>query len=124
VTLDRAAVTRAVAGVTDPEYPGITIDGLGILAGVHVAGASVGVDLLPTRLGCPALDLIRRDVERAARSVVGVDEVAVRFCTRPQWTPERITEAGRRALAEHFTVEQMVEKIITLIPRGKGERLL
>ena len=28
------------------------------------------------------------------------------------------------AEAEGITVEQIIEKIITLIPRGKGERLL
>ena len=104
--IDRAALRRAVAAVEDPEYPGITIGDLGILHDVRVdtAGSTVEVDLLPTRLGCPALDMIRRDVEHAARAVPGVDQVSVRFCHEPAWTPERVSAGARAALARELTV--------------------
>ena len=104
--VDRAAVERAVAGVEDPEYPGVTIADLGILEAVRVGsgGTDVEVDLLPTRMGCPALDMIRADVEAAARSVAGVERVAVRFCYEPAWTPDRISSGARDLLARELTI--------------------
>ena len=63
----------AVAAVTDPEYPDLTIADLGILEGVTVlapapgeVGPSVLVELVPTVLGCPALRTIELDVVAAA----------------------------------------------------------
>lgn len=97
-------VRRAVSEVTDPELPVATIEELGILEDVRVDGSSVEVDLIPTFLGCPALEMIRRDVTTAARSVPGVGRVEVRFRVEPQWTPERITVEGRKHLAEGLTI--------------------
>lgn len=104
-TLDRE-VWEAVRGVTDPELPVATIEELGILEEVRVDrdAARVEVDLVPTFLGCPALDLIREDVAAAARSVEGVAEVEVRFVSEPRWSPDRITPAGREKLAEGLTI--------------------
>lgn len=97
-------VRRAVAAVEDPEYPGITIDDLGILEDVRVEAGRVEVDLIPTRLGCPALDLIGRDVVVAARAVPGVHDASVRWVHEPAWTPARVSATTRRRLAASFTV--------------------
>lgn len=97
-------VRRAVAAVEDPEYPGITIDDLGILEDVRVDDGRVEVDLLPTRLGCPALELIGRDVAAAAGAVPGVDETSVRWLYEPAWTPARVSAGARERLAASFTV--------------------
>jgi len=104
--IDAAAVAAAVAAVEDPEYPGLTIADLGILHDVRVdtSSGAVEVDLLPTRLGCPALDMIRRDVEAAARTVAGTGAVDVSFRHEPAWTPSRITAGARRHLAQEMTV--------------------
>ncbi len=95
---------RAIARVEDPEFPGISIADLGLLETVAFDGSHVLVDLVPTFAGCPALDMIRADVEAAALEVPGVKSVAARFVNAPVWTPARITSAGRRALADGFTV--------------------
>lgn len=97
-------VRRAVGAVEDPEYPGITIDELGILEDVRVRGASVEVDLLPTRMGCPALDMIGRDVVTAARTVPGVLDATVRWRMEPAWSPDRVSASARARLAGTFTV--------------------
>lgn len=94
-------VQRSVAEVCDPEFPNVTIEQLGILEAVRVSeGGKVEVDLVPTFLGCPALDVIEADVREAAQSVSGVGAVRVRFATDQVWTPDRITPQGRRNLAE------------------------
>ena len=65
-----AAVVEAVSSVCDPEYPEITIAELGILERVSASddGSMVRIELVPTMLGCPALDLIARDVRTAAQA--------------------------------------------------------
>jgi len=104
--VNAATVRYAVSSVDDPEYPGISIDDLGILVDVRVEPATgrVEVDLVPTRLGCPALALIRHDVEAAAAAVAGVETVEVRFRHDVPWTPERISERARRMLATQLTI--------------------
>ena len=61
-----AAVRDALSRVKDPEIPVCSITDLGLVERVAVTDTSVEVTLLPTFAGCPALDLIRADAERAA----------------------------------------------------------
>jgi len=96
-----ARVREALASVHDPEIPPCTIVDLGIVERVAVSGGTVEVDLLPTFAGCPALDVIREDVEAAVRLVAADVSVQVRFVHAPPWTSDRITPAGRAALARH-----------------------
>ncbi len=97
-------VRRAVAEVLDPELPVVTIEQLGILEDVRVREGVAEVDLIPTFLGCPALEVIEEDVRTAAASLDGIRSVVVRFRTEPAWNPERITEQGRRNLADGLTI--------------------
>lgn len=95
---DRDRVWAAVAAVTDPELPQVTIEDLGVLRDVTVGDdGRVEVTITPTYSGCPALDAIRTDVERVLteRGLVG----EVRTVLAPAWTTDWITEAGRRKLA-------------------------
>jgi ring-1,2-phenylacetyl-CoA epoxidase subunit PaaD len=95
---DERAVWDALAEVHDPEIPPLSITDLGIVERVSAREDEVHVDLLPTFAGCPALDVIRADVESAVRDVAGDREVRVRFVYAPPWTSDRITPQGREAL--------------------------
>ncbi|WP_211262660.1 1,2-phenylacetyl-CoA epoxidase subunit PaaD [Nitriliruptor alkaliphilus] len=97
---DVARVRAAIADVPDPELPPVTIGMLGMLHELDVDGGHVYVELLPTFAGCPATDMIERDVVAAASAVPGVDEVTVRFRFNPPWTPDRIDAVGRERLRE------------------------
>ncbi|MFN0026898.1 MAG: hypothetical protein ACKV2O_06925 [Acidimicrobiales bacterium] len=125
-------VARAVAAVTDPEYPDVTIAELGMLERVvlleddhggedHAScdpshgvsdagneGASAGplhvrVELVPTVLGCPALRMIEADV-RAAALHAGATTVEVNFLLQPVWSPDRIAAPARERLAREYTI--------------------
>ena len=96
------AVRTAVASVTDPEYPNLNIQQLGILEDVVADSSSIRVDLVPTILGCPALRTIEQDVVNAARGA-GY-EVTVQFCASPTWTPDRISDDARQILANECTI--------------------
>jgi ring-1,2-phenylacetyl-CoA epoxidase subunit PaaD len=90
-----------VAAVLDPEVPVLTIDDLGVLRDVAVdAAGRVEVTITPTYSGCPAMDAIRADIERAL-AVAGFDEVQVRLVLAPAWTTDWMSEAGKRKLREY-----------------------
>lgn len=99
-----ASVGEVLSGVDDPEYPGVSIVDLGLVEDVRIDGGRIEVDLVPTFSGCPALTMIAADVGSALRRLEAVDEVEVRFVSTPVWTPDRISEFARRAIAEQFTV--------------------
>jgi ring-1,2-phenylacetyl-CoA epoxidase subunit PaaD len=97
-------VMAALRAVDDPEFPAVSIVDLGILEDVRVGSGRVEVDLVPTYSGCPALDLIAADVRAAVATVDGVEAVVVRFVAAPAWTPDRITDDGRRRMAADLAV--------------------
>lgn len=92
------AVWDALAGVADPEIPAVSVVDMGMVHDVMIDGSDASVRILPTFTGCPAIPVIRSDVERAVSAVPGVGEVDVDFTFDPPWTPDRITQDGRRKL--------------------------
>ncbi|WP_436740385.1 1,2-phenylacetyl-CoA epoxidase subunit PaaD [Streptomyces sp. BBFR102] len=97
--LERARA--AAAAVRDPELPMLTLADLGVLRSVAYAGdGAVEVALTPTYSGCPALAEMRAETVRALHGA-GFPEVRVVTVLDPPWSTDWISEAGRRALAEH-----------------------
>jgi ring-1,2-phenylacetyl-CoA epoxidase subunit PaaD len=98
---DASRVWAAAGAVPDPEVPVLTIADLGVLRDAEVRddGTAV-VTITPTYSGCPAMDLIRRDVEDAVRNA-GFTAVEVRTALSPAWTTDWMTEEGRRALSAY-----------------------
>jgi ring-1,2-phenylacetyl-CoA epoxidase subunit PaaD len=87
------------ASVLDPEVPVLTIEDLGILRDVRVADDRVTVTITPTYSGCPAMDLIRDEVELTLRSL-NVDG-RVETLLSPAWTTDWMTESGKAKLTEY-----------------------
>lgn len=94
-----ARAREVLARVVDPEIPVLTIEDMGILRDVRVDGDAVVVDITPTYSGCPAMDLIRRQVEEAL-SGAGFSPVEVRTVYSPAWTTDWMSDRGRARLAE------------------------
>lgn len=103
------AIVRAVRAVCDPEIPVLTIADLGILRSVEVeaaaeadetgetAGLRAHVVITPTYSGCPAMETIRADVQRAARAA-GAAEVDVELVFSPAWTTDWMSDEGKAKL--------------------------
>ena len=90
------AVRRALAEVLDPELPVLSVVDLGIVHRVDVDRHGIRVVILPTFVGCPALDVIRASIaDRLSEFGLPV-EVDTTF--EVPWTSDRISAAGRRAL--------------------------
>lgn len=122
--VDAAAVAAALDTVDDPEYPGVSIAALGLVADVRIDDGRVDIDLVPTVSGCPALRIIAADVEASVGTVAGVDGVSVRFVDDPVWTPERIAPAARQRIARDFTVAVALTAAPATCPRCGGELVL
>ncbi len=97
VQLD-ALVWDALYQIHDPEIPAISIVDLGIVNEVSVQETTVFVSLTPTFMGCPATQLIRKNVENELYKIIGVSNVSVKFVYDPPWTSDRISEKGRQNL--------------------------
>lgn len=100
----------ALKDVCDPEIPPLSIVDLGMVVGVQVTGTRVEIEMTPTYVGCPALEIIRRDVKNRVAQVEGVTEVEVRFIFDPPWTIERITPEGRESLRRFGIAPPMPER--------------
>jgi ring-1,2-phenylacetyl-CoA epoxidase subunit PaaD len=91
------AVRHALTEVLDPELPVLSVVDLGIVHRVDVDRHGIRVTILPTFVGCPALDVIRASIaERLAGFGLPV-QVDTTF--EVPWTSDRISAAGRHALA-------------------------
>ena len=108
-----AAVHAVLDRVPDPEMPSVSIAELGMVVDVRVTGGAVAVDLVATFSGCPAVAVIREDVTTALLALEGVHSVDVQFVRDVVWEPARISETGRRRLAE-----------FGIAPPGSGQTLL
>jgi ring-1,2-phenylacetyl-CoA epoxidase subunit PaaD len=94
--IDEAAVLAALADVPDPEIPVVSIVELGMVEQVEIGPSGIRVELLPTFVGCPAVDVIRSAV--AERLAAFGRPVEVDLSYRIPWTSDRITEHGREKL--------------------------
>ncbi|HVF52534.1 MAG TPA: 1,2-phenylacetyl-CoA epoxidase subunit PaaD [Actinomycetota bacterium] len=93
-----ASVWAALDGVPDPEIPAVSVVDMGMIGLVEVDEGRARVVVLPTFTGCPAIPIIKRDIESAVRAVPGVLHAAIETSWVPPWTSDRITEAGRKKL--------------------------
>lgn len=96
--VDEAAVHTALAEVPDPELPMLSVVDLGIVHRIDVASGDgpIRVEILPTFVGCPALELIKSSIAARLATFGRPVEVAATF--EVPWTSDRISPAGRRAL--------------------------
>jgi ring-1,2-phenylacetyl-CoA epoxidase subunit PaaD len=92
------AVWEALADIPDPEIPVISLVDLGVVKDVSVDGDRVRIAFTPTFMGCPALEVMKRELERAVEAIGGRPEVDV--VMDDSWSTDRITPAGREKLRE------------------------
>ena len=93
-----ARVWEALRTVHDPEIPTISIVDLGVVHAVEVDGEEARVALLPTFVACPAIEVIRREVEERVAALGVAPRVRVDLTFAEQWSSERITPTGQAAL--------------------------
>ena len=89
-------VWAALAEISDPEIPAVSLVDLGVIRDVRVEAGRVHVELTPTFLGCPALDAMREQL--AAKIAELGAESDVEVVRDDPWSTDRITPQGREKL--------------------------
>lgn len=96
------AVWDALKGCFDPEIP-VNIVDLGLVYDLHIdnsatGGRSVDVKMTLTAPGCGMGPVIAEDARQRVAALPEVTEARVHIVWDPQWTPQMISEAGRKQL--------------------------
>ena len=90
---ETGAVWQVLEQVPDPEIPVVSVVDLGIVRTVEPGR----VTITPTYTGCPATQVIERDI-RDALDAAGYRNVAIDTVLSPPWTTDWITLSGRDKL--------------------------
>jgi len=99
-TITEEQVVEWLREVKDPEIPVADVVGMGIVRDVTLGDEAVRVAITPTYSGCPAMEVIARDIETELRRK-GCEQVEVSLVHAPAWTTDWMDEATRRALKEY-----------------------
>jgi ring-1,2-phenylacetyl-CoA epoxidase subunit PaaD len=89
-------VWSALAEVPDPELPLVSVVDLGLIGRVEASPERIHIELLPTFVGCHALEVMQAAITDRLAGLVSTVEVEPVF--DPPWTSDRITIEGRRRL--------------------------
>jgi len=97
-TLSVETVRGALKDVFDPEIPVNVVD-LGLIYDIKISEQNqVYVQMTLTAAGCGMGPYIAQQAEWAISSLEGVQDVHVDMVFDPPWTPDFITEDGKKLL--------------------------
>ncbi len=96
-TITKEEVLEALKEVYDPEIPVNVVD-LGLVYGVEVEEGDVSVTMTLTFAGCGMGPYIAQQAEWRLAEIENVEDVNVEMVYDPPWTPDMITEDGKKLL--------------------------
>ena len=97
VTLTKDEVLEALREVFDPEIPVNVVD-LGLVYDLQVENGDVDIKMTLTFAGCGMGPYIAQQAEWRVAEIEGVEDVNVELVYDPPWTPDLITEDGKKQL--------------------------
>ena len=90
-------VIEAAKQCFDPEIP-VNIWDLGLIYNIDAGPDKVAVKMTVTAQGCPAAQSLPADLKSKIQTLLKVKDVTVDLVFDPLWTPERISEEGKKKL--------------------------
>lgn len=94
----RPGIQAALKKVYDPEIP-VDIWELGLIYDVFVTpDGVVAIKMTLTAPGCPAAQVLPRQVADAARSVAGITDAKVDVVWEPGWNKDRMSDIAKMQL--------------------------
>ena len=90
-------VQEALRDVYDPEIPVNVLD-LGLIYDIKIDEGQVYVQMTLTAPGCGMGPYIAQNAEWRIAEIDGVEDVEVDMVFDPRWSPELITEEGKKLL--------------------------
>ncbi len=104
----------------DPEIP-ISVVDMGLIYGVNISDDNkVDIKMTMTTRGCPLHDTLVSDVKRYVNKVPGVTGVNVEIVWDPPWTPEKMSDEGKKLI--NYGKQKIVAPINyeIALPQGIG----
>lgn len=121
----RQHVFELLASVLDPEVPVLNVVEMGIVRDAALdAQGSLQVTITPTYSGCPAMQVIEREI-LAALERAGFEKSTIKTVFAPPWTTEWMTEDARRKLREYGIAppehlgEQSAHQLVAISPKAR-----
>ena len=96
-TLTREEVLEALKDVYDPEIPVNVVD-LGLVYDLKVEDGDVDIKMTLTFAGCGMGPYIAQQAEWRIAEIDEVEDVNVEMVYEPPWTPDLISEDGKKLL--------------------------
>ena len=100
VTTREGEIMEMLREVKDPELPMIDVVELGVVRDVAIDGEMIRVDITPTYSGCPALQVIEREIQSTLESR-GLANVTVRTVYSPAWTTDWLSDETKEKFREY-----------------------
>jgi len=104
----------------DPEIP-INVVDMGLIYGVDISTDNkVDIKMTMTTRGCPLHETLVSDVKRYVNKVPGVNGINVEIVWEPAWTPEKMSDAGKKLI--NYGKQKTITPINyeTAMPQGAG----
>jgi len=120
-TVTSQQVLDSLKQCMDPEIP-INIVDMGLIYGVNVTDDNkVDIKMTMTTRGCPLHDTLVSDVKRYVNKVPGVSAINVEIVWEPAWTPEKMSEEGKKLI--NYGKQKTITPINyeTAMPQGVGK---
>ena len=96
-TVTEKTVIEVLKDVYDPEIPVNVVD-LGLIYAIQVNEGDVYVQMTLTAPGCGMGPYIAQQAEWAISELEGVEDVNVEMVFDPPWSPDLITDDGKKHL--------------------------
>ncbi len=119
-TVTSEQVLDSLKQCMDPEIP-INIVDMGLIYRVDVReNNKIDIKMTMTTRSCPLHDTLVNDVKRYVNKVPGVTDVNIEIVWEPPWTPERMSEEGKKLI--NYGKQQTIAPINyeTVMPQGMG----
>ncbi|MCE2464453.1 MAG: metal-sulfur cluster assembly factor [Dehalococcoidia bacterium] len=97
VIVTNEEVRETLKNVYDPEIPVNVVD-LGLIYDIQVSEGNVFVQMTLTAPGCGMGPMIAQQAEWAVSEIEGVEDVEVEMTFDPPWSPDLISEDGKKLL--------------------------
>lgn len=95
--ITREQIFEWLEEVKDPEIPVLSLVDLGVITDVTINHPEVTIELTPTFVGCPALDMMKDDI-REVLGRHGIKQIEINVSFREPWSSDKISEKGKDAL--------------------------
>ena len=97
--ITRENIMTWLSDVKDPEIPVLSLVDLGVIRNVTIDADAVTIEMTPTFVGCPALDMMQTEIMDVLHKR-GVAHVQIEVSFKQPWTSDMISEEGQKALRQ------------------------